>query len=228
MPPPTGERPVYYNNDFGIARYLPNGTLDPSFGPNGNGKVNINVSTYTTSDGNNQADEARAVAIQPDGKIIVGGRTLTAGGDASLVRLDASGNLDPSFGQGGRVVTPVGSEATSSGKSRSSPTGRSLSPATRRTRAISPRSSSPVTTRQGVRTRPRIERYRDHHRILRDFRSREGHGARVRWEHLRHGGQPHHRWGERERSHPGEVHPLGCAGYHVRGVRLRVRGPRRQ
>src|SRR5439155_471295 len=59
---------------------------------------------------------ATAVAIQPDGKIVAGGRRGGAGGtgdpaespDFALARYKPNGRLDPSFGTGGRVVTDFG------------------------------------------------------------------------------------------------------------------------
>ena len=60
----TVEAPSDFSiSDFALARYLPNGTLDPTF--SGDGKVTTDfVSDY---------DEARALALQPDGKIVVAG-----------------------------------------------------------------------------------------------------------------------------------------------------------
>jgi uncharacterized delta-60 repeat protein len=76
------------------------GPLDESFGFGGG--------FVTTSIGVGR-DEARAVAVQPDGKIVVAGSASTAAGrDMALVRYNPNGTLDTSFGNGGRVVTPVG------------------------------------------------------------------------------------------------------------------------
>lgn len=72
------------NPVFAIARYKPNGSLDPSFGAGG---------TVTTP-----AGAGSALALQPDGKIVVGG--------SALVRYKPDGSLDPSFGTGGTVSTP--------------------------------------------------------------------------------------------------------------------------
>jgi uncharacterized delta-60 repeat protein len=74
------------------------GDLDPTFGTGG--KVTTNYIGY--------GDSASAVAIQKDGKIIVGG---TAGrtsdfGDFGLVRYNPDGSLDLSFGVNGKVRTP--------------------------------------------------------------------------------------------------------------------------
>ena len=51
--------------------------------------------------------EALAVAIQPDGKIVVAGDFFGAGTDFGVARYNDDGSLDRSFGTGGRVVTEV-------------------------------------------------------------------------------------------------------------------------
>ena len=79
------------------------GGLDVSFG-NG-GKV-------TTAIGSGD-DQAYSVALQSDGKIVVAGYSA---GDFALVRYTASGALDTSFGNGGKVITPIGG-GTDSGQS---------------------------------------------------------------------------------------------------------------
>jgi len=54
-------------------------------------------------------DYANAVAVQPDGKVIVAGSSATADGTViSLVRLNRDGGLDTTFGTGGKVLTRVG------------------------------------------------------------------------------------------------------------------------
>jgi uncharacterized delta-60 repeat protein len=48
---------------------------------------------------------ADAIAIQPDGKVVVGGNFNTAGGFATLVRLDSNGSVDTTFsGNHGRIL----------------------------------------------------------------------------------------------------------------------------
>ena len=95
----VGETGTSRNRQFAVARLLSNGTLDTSFG--GDGLV-------TTSIGGT-IDIPRAVAIQPDGKIVVAGETNRNFGssnvDFALVRYNADGNLDTSFGTGGIVTT---------------------------------------------------------------------------------------------------------------------------
>jgi uncharacterized delta-60 repeat protein len=84
-------------NDFAAARYNPNGSLDTTF--DGDGKV-ITSLAYNY-------DSGRAIAIQPDGKIVVAG---DAGSSLfALVRYNANGDLDASFDGDGMVTTPVGS-----------------------------------------------------------------------------------------------------------------------
>src|SRR5207247_1569409 len=69
------------------------GELDVSF--SGDGKV-------TTQFASESADEAHAVAVQPDGKIVAAGEST---GDFALARYTIAGTLDTSFGDGGRVQT---------------------------------------------------------------------------------------------------------------------------
>lgn len=53
------------NVDFALARFNPNGTLDTGFGGNGGGKLTFDFFGST--------DIAESVAVQPDGKIVLGG-----------------------------------------------------------------------------------------------------------------------------------------------------------
>jgi uncharacterized delta-60 repeat protein len=75
------------------------GGLDGAFGTGG---------TVTTDFAGN-GDEARAVAVQPDGKIVAAGGALGATVDFALARYRADGTLDPTFGTGGKVTTDFGS-----------------------------------------------------------------------------------------------------------------------
>ena len=93
--------------DIAIARYNPSGQLDPSF--NDNGKLVIKL----VEDSENSADVLRSIVVQPDGKIVAAGthqyyRDNTALKDLSLVRLNADGSLDASFGSQGVVTTDFG------------------------------------------------------------------------------------------------------------------------
>jgi uncharacterized delta-60 repeat protein len=90
-------------SDFALARYNADGSLDSSFGSGG--KV-------LTDFGSSSIDGARAVALQPDGRIVAAG-TSRAGGsfDFALARYNADGSLDPGFGSGGKVLTDIGSSS---------------------------------------------------------------------------------------------------------------------
>ena len=89
------------NRDFALARYNPDGSLDASFGSGG--KVVTPIGSRDESAGD--------IAIQPDGKIVVAGYSINADSfaDFALVRYNANGSLDNSFGTGGKVTTSFGS-----------------------------------------------------------------------------------------------------------------------
>lgn len=92
----TGPAKSGGNYEFGMARLNADGTLDNSFG-NG-GKV---VTPLTGGD-----DFSWSVALQADGKILLGGRSSTPA--FAMARYNANGTLDNSFGAGGVVTTAVG------------------------------------------------------------------------------------------------------------------------
>jgi len=78
-----------------IARAV--GGLDPTFGTNG--RVTTNISDLA---------EARAVVVQPDGKIVVVGFARLNGSiDPAVVRYNSNGSLDTEFGSGGIVQTLI-------------------------------------------------------------------------------------------------------------------------
>ena len=93
---------------FTIARYNTNGTLDSTFGSGG-----IAIIPISTSANGLVGDGAYAVAIQPDGKIVVAGydsvyankKQLTYYDDWAVVRLNTNGSLDTTFGGGNGNVT---------------------------------------------------------------------------------------------------------------------------
>jgi uncharacterized delta-60 repeat protein len=90
--------------NFGVARYQPTGALDPTFGSGGAAQAMFN-----TVEGQlvNYAP-AQALALQPDGKIVEVGEVHSANGAADtfgVVRFNANGTLDSSFGSGGEVTT---------------------------------------------------------------------------------------------------------------------------
>jgi uncharacterized delta-60 repeat protein len=84
--------PVDDDNEFVVARFNANGTLDSSFGQNGSG-YQLGTAGFGT-----------AVAVQPDGKIVVAGENGPYFQQASSVvvaRYNADGSLDTTFNSGG-------------------------------------------------------------------------------------------------------------------------------
>lgn len=87
--------------DFVAVRLTATGTLDNEFSSDG---------IVSTNFGPNSGDGADAVVLQGDGKIILGGNTdATSDVDPvfALARYTTSGELDPSFGNGGLVTTRI-------------------------------------------------------------------------------------------------------------------------
>lgn len=87
------------HTSVGLERYNPDGTVDASFGAGG---------TVVTQVGPGDS-EADALAVQPDGKLLVAGAASNGSdSDILLARYTSTGSLDPTFGSGGVVTTPVG------------------------------------------------------------------------------------------------------------------------
>lgn len=85
------------SSDFLLSRYLPDGRLDPSFGAGG-----------TATLGLSQVDAPTALALDPDGTILLAGTTSNFDGcprhcelESVIARFTANGELDPSFGEEG-------------------------------------------------------------------------------------------------------------------------------
>src|SRR5579885_1749835 len=82
--------------DFALARYNPDGSLDTSFG--GDGEV---LTDFDRSD-----DEAFGVAIQADGRIVAAGFSdVNRDFDFAIVRYNSDGSRDNTFGSNGIVTT---------------------------------------------------------------------------------------------------------------------------
>ncbi len=88
--------------DVVLARYLSDGSLDPDFGTGG----------IVVTDVFGYPDQGSKVVIQPDGRIVVAGFSLTgtlaATQDAVIARYEAHGTPDASFGTAGSVALDFG------------------------------------------------------------------------------------------------------------------------
>jgi uncharacterized delta-60 repeat protein len=92
--------------NFGVARLNPNGSLDTTFGSGGAVMTDIDSTS---------ADEARAVAIQADGKIVVAGETFKYPTRSfALARYNTNGSLDTTFDGDGKVITGYGTGTSAS------------------------------------------------------------------------------------------------------------------
>jgi uncharacterized delta-60 repeat protein len=113
LSPPSGANQV-----FALARYLPGGRLDPSFGTGG--------LVLTPFGGPDDLSQINALVVTPQG-IVAGGvmdNPFAGGGALALARYGVgNGGLDPSFGGDGKVETPLGQEAGASALARA-PGGR--------------------------------------------------------------------------------------------------------
>ncbi|MEZ5427666.1 MAG: hypothetical protein R2747_15465 [Pyrinomonadaceae bacterium] len=90
------------SDDFAAVRLNPDGTLDTSF--DGDGKVSTAVGDPSVNSGD---DVVKTIALQTDGKIIVGGFSpfVNTARDFSLVRYNPDGSLDASFDGDGILHT---------------------------------------------------------------------------------------------------------------------------
>jgi len=91
-----------------VARYMPDGTPDESFGVNGS-------TTASIPEANSRAYK---IGLQPDGKIVLGGFLVSKDGDSDFAtaRFNPDGSPDLSFGENGFVkiaVTPFADQARS-------------------------------------------------------------------------------------------------------------------
>jgi uncharacterized delta-60 repeat protein len=78
--------------NFAVVRYNSDGSVDTVFGSGDRVTPDFDSSFNLTS----------SIVLQPDGKIILAGTS-----DFALVRYTPDGNLDMSFGEGGKVITPI-------------------------------------------------------------------------------------------------------------------------
>jgi uncharacterized delta-60 repeat protein len=94
---PSGSRDGF----IALARYMPDGSLDQSFGRKGKVVMSLGVN----------GGRGAAVALQPGGRIVVAGtaRTLTARSEGVVARFRSDGSPDRGFGNNGVVRLEPGS-----------------------------------------------------------------------------------------------------------------------
>ena len=90
-------------SDFALTRYEANGALDATFGTIG----------QVRTDFGGRYDDALAVAVQPDGRIVVAGSSSDADGrDMAVARYNNDGTLDASFDGDGLALVDFGGESS--------------------------------------------------------------------------------------------------------------------
>ncbi|MDQ3799678.1 MAG: hypothetical protein M3384_09520, partial [Acidobacteriota bacterium] len=104
--------------DFYLRKFTPSGAVDTSFGTNGFVRTNF----HTQFDGVPGHDTPQVLKVQPDGKIVFAGQCTVLqiapfpspqfGQDACVVRYNANGTLDSSFG-GFPIPVSCGNETCS-------------------------------------------------------------------------------------------------------------------
>jgi uncharacterized delta-60 repeat protein len=90
-------------NDFALARYNSDGTMDSGFGVNG--KAVLNFPEF-----NSNSNYIHSIYVLDNGKIVVFG-TISPGGSggltAAIVRYNANGTIDTGFGTNGKLVSEL-------------------------------------------------------------------------------------------------------------------------
>lgn len=89
--------------NVGVVRYNEDGSNDNTFGTDGM----VIISATNTN------DYALDITFQPDGKIVLGGYIYSSSGsttDVLVIRLNADGTLDNTFGTAGIVITNLGTD----------------------------------------------------------------------------------------------------------------------
>ena len=93
-----------YQNDFALARYNPDGTLDNTFDSDGKLLLDFKLTS----------DFVFAIAILPNGKIVLAGtiRSGTSNDSIGVMILNEDGTPDNSFGSTGKIMASFGTESS--------------------------------------------------------------------------------------------------------------------
>ena len=99
----SGAGPYSELNDFAVARYNSDGSLDQTFGSGGKAKTHFPGVDNTGS-------SATSIASQFDGKLVVGGfyKNERTPHEFALARYNSNGSLDSTFGSSGKITTRIG------------------------------------------------------------------------------------------------------------------------
>ena len=106
----TGTRTTLLGSDAAARRITPSGLVDPTFG----------LAGLSVADFGSAVDRSNAVAAARDGRFVVAGNNAS---DMVVARFTSDGEVDPSFGIGGRVVLD-GNGGDLAGPVRVTPDGR--------------------------------------------------------------------------------------------------------
>ncbi len=84
---------------FALARYLTDGTLDPTFGSGG----------FVLEDYNSAQASITALLVQLDGRLVAAGSALEANAktDMAFTRFNGDGSIDGTFGMNGRLIVDL-------------------------------------------------------------------------------------------------------------------------
>ncbi len=99
------------NSAFALARYNTNGSLDSGTGSDATPADMFGTGGMVTTAFGGSFEEARALAIQADGRIIAAGQTalsVASEDNFALARYNTDGSLDNSFDTDGKVITDFG------------------------------------------------------------------------------------------------------------------------
>ena len=98
-----GAQVAAHSSEFAVVRLNPDGSLDTSFNHTG-------VETFSFNLNPTPQDRANALAVEPDGKIVLVGYAPLAGTDVdfAVARLNPDGGFDTTFNGTGRQTTDFG------------------------------------------------------------------------------------------------------------------------
>jgi len=100
------------DDDFALARYNTNGSLDTTFDTDGKLLTSVGKVGTGTAGAGNGGNWAYSMVLQADGKIIVAGKAYSSTNigkiDFALARYTTTGSLDTSFNSTGALTTTIG------------------------------------------------------------------------------------------------------------------------